>query len=237
MELSKRTIARLRATGGVASGDLAEAVKAAQRVLGVTAGGVAGPMTLAALWRHRPPTPAEVVAAALAASRQPTNCAYQLGTGGYIWFPDHGPGAPSILRSDCSGFAAWCLGLPRDRADDVLGGPKWIETSQLVHDGQEGRRFVGAFLLTEAQPGDLVAYPDPGPGRQGHVGVVVEVRPSGGIGPLPVRILTVDCGKARPSPRKGGGMTAIALDDLTARWHSRGAVVLRPVWYGWPSCV
>lgn len=235
MELSKRTIARLRATGGVASGDLAEAVKAAQRVLGVTAGGVAGPMTLAALWRHRPPTPAEVVAAALAASRQPTNCAYQLGTGGYIWFPDHGPGAPSILRSDCSGFAAWCLGLPRDRADDVLGGPKWVETTQLYLDATGARHFVSAVPLADAQPGDLLVYPDPGPGRQGHVGVVVDVKPA--TGPRPARLLTVDCGKRRPMEKKPKVMTAIAYEDMTERWWRKGAIAARPVWYGWPSCV
>lgn len=232
MELTKRAMVRLRETAGMTSGPLVDAIRAAQRVLGVAEDGIAGPQTLAALWRHRPPTAAMVREAALAAAHQRSACAYQLGTGGYVWLPDLDV---SILHSDCSGFAAWCLGLPRDRADEVLGGPKWIETTQLHIDATGARRFVAALSLRDAQPGDLLVYPDPGPGRQGHVGVVVDVKPA--TGPRPARLLTVDCGKRRPMEKKPKVMTAIAYEDMTERWWRKGAIAARPVWYGWPSCV
>ena len=232
MDLTKRAMVRLRETAGMTSGPLVDAIRAAQRVLGVAVDGVAGPKTLAALWRHRPPTAAMVREAALAAAHQRAACAYQLGTGGYVWWPDL---EVPLRCSDCSGFAAWCLGLPRDRADNVLGGPQWVETSQLHHDATGARHFVSAVPLADAQPGDLLVYPDPGPDKQGHVGVVVDVKPATS-GPFASRLLTVDCGKRRPMAGKPSSLTAIAYEDQTDRWYRKGAIAARPVWYGWPSC-
>lgn len=198
-------------------------VQRAQAALGVTVDGVVGHKTLAALWAHEPTTNLEVVRSAVLATAW--RCKYRLGRGGRRWFGD---GGEVEDESDCSGFAAWCLGLPRNRADDAMpGAPVWIETSALVRDATGPQCFVRAFPLEQARPGDLVVYGDTrgaGAGgsvrtRQGHVGVVV--------GP---GLVTVDCaGGKRFHP--DGTPAAVQRADRSDLWRRRGAIIARPVWW------
>lgn len=95
---------------------------------------------------------------------------YALGQGGMT------PSAPfpwTIRGLDCTGFAAWSLGISR-RDPRIAGG--WIESTAIVRDA---KTRGGLFTKVDAaEPGDLLAYGDkrvPGTGKvtQGHVGLVV----------------------------------------------------------------
>lgn len=95
---------------------------------------------------------------------------YKLGKGGYD------PTAPLGKSCDCSGFVAWCIGVPRERPPR---SNKWLQTDTFWAGGPS----VGAGLFPEvssggAQPGDLVVYPD-GRWGQGHIGIVSEVADGG----------------------------------------------------------
>lgn len=88
---------------------------------------------------------------------------YHLGAGG------RRPGATTPAdaqgRCDCSGFAAWCLGIDRKTAAGV-----WLNTDEIERDA---RTAGGLFdRLAEPRVGCLVVY-GAGP-KIGHVGVVVE---------------------------------------------------------------
>lgn len=89
---------------------------------------------------------------------------YRLGRGGFDPRAPH-PGP----ECDCSGFAAWTLGMSRR---PKLGRLWWIETTNIVRDAT-GRRRVFTQIPGPV-PGCLVVYGDRG-GRQGHVGVVTRV--------------------------------------------------------------
>ena len=126
-------------------------------------------------------TGAEVVARALSVVGQGR---YRLGKGGRR--PANLTPFDAAGLCDCSGFAAWSMGLDRYQPGRIAGD--WISTDAIVADAQgPGRMFAVVGRLTAAgldrpagwQPGDLVAYP----GRRalgrrvaiGHVGVIVEV--------------------------------------------------------------
>ena len=186
---------------------------------GLAVDGDPGPRTMRALWLRHRPSAVDVVGRASAAVAWP-RVSYRLGKGGFDWMRDAGA---ALALCDCSGFVAHCLGIPRGSADEAVGGPAWIETSQLVHDARGPQTLVRALRLAEAAPGDLVVHGDPPGGGQGHVGIVVThavLSPKG----LP-QFLTVDCG----GPRR---VSAIAEQDRSARWLSKGAIIARPVWYG-----
>ncbi len=103
-------------------------------------------------------TRSQIVERALSAVGQRTR--YKLGRGGYDPRTAH-PGS----ECDCSGFVAWCLGLPRKNA-----AIEWIETSRIVNDALgAGKLFVG---VDAPEPGDFVVYGDKG-GKQGHCGIVI----------------------------------------------------------------
>lgn len=80
---------------------------------------------------------------------------------------------------DCSGFAAWVLGISRWQADKGKPWSKhipWIETSAIVADATGPQRLFKR--ITSPVPGCLVVYGDKkvlGVRRQGHVGIVAEV--------------------------------------------------------------
>lgn len=117
-------------------------------------------------------TAADIVARARSAIGHHT--IYALGRGGRN--PAAALPGDAANRCDCSGFAAWAVGLDRHQPGSLLakfnGG--WLSTDGLLYDAEHGG---GWFRLVEvAEPGDLVAYGDhlrDGRKRQGHVGVIV----------------------------------------------------------------
>ncbi|HPQ68431.1 MAG TPA: peptidoglycan-binding domain-containing protein [bacterium] len=72
-------------------------------------------------------------------------------------------------KCDCSGFAAWSIGIPRH-----LPAKKkvWLQTTSYWNGGIDtGQRIFDQVAENAAQPGDIVVYPDIG-GKQGHMGFV-----------------------------------------------------------------
>lgn len=104
-----------------------------------------------------------------------TPAVYRLGCGGFN--PDVAHPWNSKLECDCSGFAAWCLGLPRHLVA-MPGAGEWIETSAIYADATGAQEI---FKQTSAAlPGCLIVWPDRkanGHTKQGHVGVIVDVSP------------------------------------------------------------
>ena len=172
-----------------------------------------GTATLSALWQRHQPTPAEIAATAMLATQWP-KVEYTLGTGGNTFLPD--PQTP-LSECDCSGFSAHCLGLSRN-VGWLNAKMKWIETTQVFADAKGQQALFVAHPLRSAKVGDLVVYPDEG-GKQGHMGVVVEV--------VDGQILTVDCSATSESI---GNKSAIQKRDRTTLWQNKGAIVARPIW-------
>lgn len=81
------------------------------------------------------------------------------------------------MGCDCSGLAAWALGLSRFI---------WLDTSR-IYAIARGERAFTEVKWTEARPGDLLVYPDrlgtDQKRHQGHVGLVSE---ASGTGPIMV---------------------------------------------------
>ena len=100
---------------------------------------------------------------------------YELGKGGFD------PTRPLTKECDCSGFIAWAIGIPREfppRTD------RWMDTDAYWGGGGTAARAAGFPLLTrvdiaEAEPGDLIVYPDSPGGGQGHMGIISETGPGG----------------------------------------------------------
>lgn len=92
--------------------------------------------------------------------------AYVLGKGGFRSDTEF-PWVTPEDGCDCSGFAMWCLGLPRQ-----FGGI-WYGTDQIVADAKGSSVLFHAVAFADARPGDLLVYPHPNPHQHGHVGVVV----------------------------------------------------------------
>jgi hypothetical protein len=73
---------------------------------------------------------------------------------------------------DCSGFAAWVLGISRYQEDKKKPWSKaipWIETTAIVADATGPQLLFKKVILP--RPGCLVVYGDNGR-KQGHVGVI-----------------------------------------------------------------
>lgn len=96
---------------------------------------------------------------------------YKLGKGGFD---------PKALRPwnkqmqcDCSGFAAWCLGVSRktDNPWYVAFNGGWFETSAIVRDALSQFGVFTEVARQDAKPGDVLVWGDSG-GAQGHVGIV-----------------------------------------------------------------
>ena len=105
---------------------------------------------------------------------------YDLGGG----MPDRAAAAwPDGAATDCSGFVAWCLRFRR-KVDHPLykkinGG--WFETTAVHADGLATTGFFTKLL--KPTPGAIVVYPDyvdaAGRHREGHIGIVTQVKPNG----------------------------------------------------------
>ncbi len=91
---------------------------------------------------------------------------YRLGRGGFrpevsLWSQGQ--------TSDCSGFVAWAIGIPREFPP---GSGHWLQTTTYWEGGgYPGTVPFRSRPLSEAMPGDLLVYPDTG-GKQGHIGIV-----------------------------------------------------------------
>lgn len=92
---------------------------------------------------------------------------YRLGTGGFD------PTKSMASTCDCSGFVAWCIGVPRELPP---GSDRWLDTDAFWSGG--GSIGIGLFdrvELPSCAPGDVLVFPDSN-GHQGHVGIVSEVQ-------------------------------------------------------------
>lgn len=102
------------------------------------------------------------------------------------------------VSCDCSGFVAWCLRRARSPQPDF--GKWWLSTDSIWSDANgiltktrvTQRRLFKRVELSEAQPGDIVVYPDRynAAGKklgEGHVGILVDVE----------KRLIVDCSSSR----------------------------------------
>lgn len=102
------------------------------------------------------------------------NTVYVLGKGGFD------PTKPLTSECDCSGFIAWSIGIPREFPP---GSGRWLDTDAYWNGGGSAAKAAGfplchAVPAAEAEPGDLIVYPDQG-GHQGHIGVVSSVDDQG----------------------------------------------------------
>lgn len=146
-------------------------------------------------------TPIEAVLRAKTALTQPIR--YLLGRGGFD--PSLKTPAPQGL-CDCSGYVAWCLGIPRQNPE--LG---WIETTRVFRDAETTHRL---FEKTEEPAlGDVLVYRDQGK-RQGHIGLITAVNAEG----KPWHV--IHCASShRP--------WAVRLTEVEDWWWKRGAIVAR----------
>lgn len=161
-----------------------------------------------------PLTSQQVVDRALSACGKATR--YKLGAGGR----DPRKAHPAVAgQCDCSGFAAWCLGVDRylpNGSIPHLPGGEWFETTQLVRDAKSPFGFVAEVYWAEARPGDLVVYGDRA-GKQGHVGVVVEVGQDG-----PTKVAHCSMG----NERRGDAIRVTG----PAAFSGSGAIAARVAW-------
>jgi hypothetical protein len=107
---------------------------------------------------------------------------HQLGKGGFK--PALDAPAPAS-QCDCSGYIAWCLGIPR-RVNDpfyIQNNGGWLETTGVYKDILSPYGFFKA--LDAPRIGCVVVYPNQN-GHQGHIGLVTEVKDQN---PLPAHHL------------------------------------------------
>lgn len=89
---------------------------------------------------------------------------YVLGKGGFD------PAKPLGARSDCSGFVAWALGIPREFPQG-----SWLQTTSYWQGGHApGQGLFDPVEAADCRPGDIIVYPDQGR-KQGHMGIVTQV--------------------------------------------------------------
>ena len=85
-------------------------------------------------------------------------------------------------RCDCSGFAAWAIGISRYQFDKGKAWSKaipWIETTAIVKDATGPQKLFKQIPYPVV--GAIVVYPDRkilGVWRQGHVALAVDVHDS-----------------------------------------------------------
>ena len=145
-------------------------------------------------------------------------CIYVLGAGGMR--PDFPHPWTDTMGCDCSGFAAWCIGVSRYvSAKNPLVGVfdgEWLETTKIFRDATAAS--PGAFVQIpweHASASDLLVYPD-SPAGQGHIGVVGAVdegRP----------MTVIHCSSS--NWKKFGD--AIQETPIAEFWHKHGAIVAR----------
>lgn len=149
-------------------------------------------------------------------------CYYQLGSGG---MRPHDP-VPwdSAHKCDCSGFAAWCLGVSRQTDDPFYvkfnGG--WASTEAIVRDCETPFGHFALVTRPHVLPGDLLVYGNykgsDGATHVGHVGVCSEVDGKG-----PVKVIHCSSGNYRK--------TGDAIRETDPRWWDlAGGVIARCAW-------
>lgn len=158
----------------------------------------------------------ETIARARGASGR--GCRYGLGHGGYNPALDH-PWDYEML-CDCSGFVAWVLRISRhiDHPWYKSQNGGWLETSAIVRDCGTPNGFFNEVELGLAAVGDLLVYGDHGVGdakRQGHVGIISEVGPSGPV-------LAVHCSRGNQA-RYGDAIR----ETTTGLWIAANGIVAR----------
>ncbi len=99
---------------------------------------------------------------------------YVLGQGGFD------PTKMLTQKCDCSGFVAWSIGIPREFPP---GSGRWLDTDAYWNGGGAAAHAAGFPLLhnialADAEPGDIIVYPDQG-SSQGHMGIVSGVDQDG----------------------------------------------------------
>ena len=149
-------------------------------------------------------------------------CLYKLGSGG---MRPHDPHPwDSARRCDCSGFAAWCLGVSRQTDNpwykNQNGG--WLETSAIVRDCETPYGIFALVTRQHALPGDLLVYGDykssDGVTKQGHVGICSESNAKG-----PTKVIHCSSGNARK--------TGDAIRETDVQWWElAGGVIARCAW-------
>jgi hypothetical protein len=159
----------------------------------------------------------EVVARAAACVAQ--GAKYKLGKGGMN--PASAVPWTSLGECDCSGFAAWCLGVSRmtDNPWYETQNGGWLETSAIVRDCGTEFGFFAKVAWEDAEPGMLVVYGDrkteSGKTIQGHVGVISRVDASG-----PTRAIHCSSGNFRNT---GDAIRETGIE----LWANRGGIVAR----------
>lgn len=144
---------------------------------------------------------------------------YKLGAGGRV--PSAKKPFDKEGRSDCTGFASWCIGIDRYQPGRV-NGDDWIETSAVFADAQEdGPLFLHVTAPLQPRPGDLIVYGDRYGvvnGRrkkigEGHIGIIESVDLKGRADTV------IDCASSR---------TNGAVNRRPASFFfGRGAIVVR----------
>lgn len=150
------------------------------------------------------------------------NIRYELGAGGMN--PQRDDPANLLNSCDCSGFAAWALGVKRktDLPWYVEQNGGWLETSAIFRDCATPYGFFDGLEWRDSRPGDLLVWGDrkdsEGQNRQGHVGIVSEVGPEG-----PAKVVHCSLGNWKATG------DAIAETDVLI-FQSHGARVARCAW-------
>jgi hypothetical protein len=130
----------------------------------------------------------------------------------------------SALSCDCSGFAAWVLGVSRQTDNPWYkkqnGG--WLETSAMVRDCETPYGIFAMVTLTQARVGDLLVYGDrvskAGKPVQGHVGICTQAGPKG-----PEMVAHCSSGNYRK--------TGDAIRETDAAWwYLANGVIARCAW-------
>ena len=211
-------IRKALASGALTHYDLAKITERAQMALGLHADGMPGPVTIARLdgfLIEADLTPVEGVPIvdggaakrlrALGRARSMVGRGrYHLGAGGKD--PNAQDPFDSDGACDCSGFQAWCFGLPRKGDTGV-----WFYTDALEADarGQVKGDLGDGVPWEQAKPGDLVVYGN-GP-KVGHVGMVSAANDHG-----PTAV--IHC--------RSGGAPAV-VETGPSLFKAKGAVILR----------
>lgn len=157
---------------------------------------------------------------------------YALGRGGMDpdaalpWDGHHG--------LDCSGFAAWCLGVSRRTTNPwyVKFNGGWFETSAIFRDCALTVGMFDSVPLHKARPGMLYVFGDRkdamGVIHQGHVGIVSRVD---GLGPTHV----IHCSHGNWARSGGDAQPPLASADAIAETTDRdfawrNAAIAKPAW-------
>jgi hypothetical protein len=169
----------------------------------------------------RPFDPAAALAA-LKAENPTKHAAYAAGLQRLGMAPEQLPRS----ACDCSGFVAWCLGLPRHPMALDGRGDQWLYTDS-IHADALGRRQAFTALET-AQVGALLVFPSAGRARPvGHVAWITDVADG-----RATRILHCAPQNFEAEPAPGRPRNAIAETD-TAVFDGEAAADTRVVaWNG-----